>query len=93
MSSFSVFGRTVPVRYEELASNESGEYDTDTKEIKISSSLTGDELTITEVHELFHATWDRIGLDQARLAIEIEEVIVQNFATVVVENYQLTRRK
>jgi len=91
---FVVFGQLVPIEYEDgLARNEgsAGEYCDKEKFIKIDSELEGDDLSLTQIHEGGHAVCDRIGLSQG-ISKELEEVIVDSFATFIVENFKLTPR-
>lgn len=43
------------------------------------------EITHTFLHELFHAAVYRLGLNNAQFSHDIEEIIVDNFASVLVE--------
>lgn len=91
---FNVFGLTVPVYYQDLSQTTSGEFVL--KEIKIDKSLRGYESDHAHIHELGHALFERIGLSQTgisrALSGDLEEIIVDSFATVMVENFRLYPR-
>jgi hypothetical protein len=89
MAHFNVFGREVPVRIQEMDAKDAGEYCETKKEITINTSQKGELLVPTMVHELFHATVDRVALIQTGISDDMWEVIVENFATVVCENFDL----
>ena len=43
----------------------------------------------TLIHEVGHAMFARVGLNQTEISSDIEEVIVENFATVMCENFDI----
>lgn len=66
-----------------------GEYDTESKEIKLSIDLKskpieGKSLEWVFLHELGHKLIDTIHLDQA-INGKLEEVIVSNFASLIID--------
>lgn len=69
-----------------------GYFQDDTKEIGVDAGLRGDALEGTVLHELFHATLDRLHIQQ-QLSRQMVEVIVENLAVAVVDNYHLRWRK
>lgn len=87
---FLVFGIKVKVYYKNLRDQGyAGLYYYDSRHIELDKTLTKKEESVTSLHELFHATSDRLGLRNTGLRQEIEEVIVDNFAKVVEENFIL----
>lgn len=38
-------------------------------------------------HEMFHLAWNRVGKNQTSIPHDLQELIVENFATVVDENF------
>ena len=54
--------------------------------IEIDDSLKGDDLKITVCHEIAHAVLLRLGFENTSLPHELEELIVDNIAKVLVEN-------
>lgn len=59
-------------------------------EIVINKNQSKDDKTHTLLHELGHALFIRCGLMQANISSEIEEIIVENFATMITEQFKLT---
>ena len=61
--------------------------------IEISSSHKDKNSTLhTLVHEMMHAMCTRVGIDQA-ISNEMEEMLSENVATMMVENFELKFRK
>lgn len=67
-----------------------GLFDPDKELIKVDSELIGDQYFITIIHELVHGVIYRTGIDQAKLSEGVEEVICENVAVAIVENFKLT---
>ena len=63
--------------------------DRSTNTIYIEAAQTSEEKWHTLLHEIGHAVFGRVGLVQS-ISPEIEEVIVENFATAIIENNLLT---
>ncbi len=89
---FNVFGLIVPVIKEKGLFDRGfvGYYDPVKKQIKVDSNQKGIELTHTVIHELGHTLFDRCGILQSKIQPELVEVIVENFATMMVENFRVT---
>lgn len=66
-----------------------GVYEPQKKLITIDDQLSHDEELHTELHEVLHAAWDRLSLNQTAIPREVQEIIVDGFATVLVENYKI----
>lgn len=64
-----------------------------TKEIYIEKALPKDDKLHTFIHELGHALLWRVGMTQANIPPEIEELIVENNATMITEMFNLTIKK
>ena len=94
VKSLLVLGRKVPVKRSDLRDlSAAGAYCPQTKTIFIESTLKpGDFMTETLLHELFHAAFDRVSLGQS-VTREIEEIIVDQMAVVVSENFTLSPKK
>src|SRR6185503_14025827 len=96
-----VFGTLVPIyRVKGLMAGSAlpelgqafGYFHEETKVIGVDADLKGDALEGTVLHELFHATLDRLHVQQ-QLSRALVEVIVENLAVAVVDNYRLRWRK
>lgn len=90
-----VFGSLVPaflVKGMTKAEGALGFYESENRFIGIDSSLRGDKLEATMVHELFHAMFHRLYLSQ-QIPPELEEVIIENLVVVLFDNYKVSPRK
>lgn len=91
---FNVFGKEI--KHFEVSvppgSDFMGEYFTNEEEIHVDVSLSQAQKDHTEVHELLHATTYRAGLSDTAIPSDVWEVIVDQFATVLLENYNLIRK-
>lgn len=91
---FSVFGKEVR-HFEiepEIDGDFSGAYYPSKEEIHVDKNLSEEDKTHTEVHELFHATVNRAGLINTSITPDVWEVIVDQFSTVLNDNYKLIRK-
>lgn len=84
---FKVFGLDVPVKLEDIShTNYDGYFDPVKKEIIIHSD--SQDVFNTMIHELLHSGWFRLGLNQTSIPYDIQELIVENFATLIDENFE-----
>lgn len=86
----SVFGRKIKVYYKNIT--DCVGY-TDYKKIVIKTKIKEDYRIEVILHELFHCALERTGIKQAELSHDLEEIIVDNLAKVVNENFLLTVKK
>lgn len=95
MKVAKVFGKNIPIKKQKglIEQNCAAFYCYDTDSITIDSSLKGEQLTATLLHEMGHALFRRAGLEQSKIPTCLEEIIVEQFATVVIENFKLTPKK
>lgn len=83
-----IFGKDYPVIKKALkAQNLEGYFTGDVLEIE--ETLTGAEETQTELHEFFHAVNERLGFVQTSISEDLWELIVENYARALVENYEI----
>lgn len=59
------------------------------KRITIDENLDPEESMQTEIHEVLHACWFRLSLNQTQIPGSLQEVIVDTFATALTENYKI----
>lgn len=69
-----------------------GECDFQNKLIKIDASLTGQMKDETIIHELIHAALHRLSWRQAGLMGPLEELLADQLAKVISENFKLSPR-
>lgn len=95
MKSLNVLGKRVPLKKVKGLTRDTGMlayYDTELKLIAYDHDLAADKIMPTLIHEMVHAMFDRSGLSQAKLPLELEEVIAEVFQTVLLENFKVTPR-
>ena len=93
---FNVFGKIVTLKEVKNLSSDRGiygEYNPKSSVIIISKELKGDIRKITELHEFFHSCINRLGLHNAQLSSDLEEILVDGLATALVENASIKWKK
>lgn len=93
--SLNIFGRKTPVKVvNNLAKDHSlhGLFSKEKNQILIAEDQSKEEAVHTLVHEILHAMSHRGGLSQA-LSHDIEEVLAEQIATVICENFTLSLKK
>lgn len=89
-NSVVVFGQTINVvKKKNLLKEEEayGIYDPESKTIYIDEDLPPKTARETLIHECGHALFDRAGLSQSKIASDLEEIIVEQFTIMFVENF------
>lgn len=84
-----IFGQKIKVVREKGLGQRTGlagYYDPAKGLIAVDAELKGNEFNQTVLHEFFHAVFIRVGLPQARVSHDAHEMIVENFATAMIEN-------
>lgn len=86
----NVFGKSIPVfKVTGLMDKDAyGYYSEEHQQIGIDADLKGDMLEHTIIHELFHAVLDRLHCQQ-QMAPEFLEVVVENLALSVIDNFKV----
>ena len=93
--TFNVFGLKIKLIFDRGLGNRTGwqgYYCDQKKHIAIDDSLKDFQLNQTIWHEFFHAVFYRVGLPQTKISNEVQEMIVENFATATVENAKMLKR-
>jgi len=85
LKKFNIFGWSVPVLCMVIDENLHGFFDSAKKEIVMHKNA--DEKFHTMMHEFGHAVWFRTGMNQTGIPISMQEIIVENFASAFVENF------
>jgi len=87
--TLTVFGWKIPIlRLPTIKDNMYGFYDDEAKVIVVDETLKGRELVETMIHEMFHATLDRLYV-HAQLDDKFAEVIVEGLTIAIVENFEV----
>jgi Zn-dependent peptidase ImmA (M78 family) len=94
MKKVNVLGRVVPIYRLDLGESPfHAYYDLDNKTITMDSSLKGELFMHVLLHEIGHAIFCRGGLQQTQISHDLQELIVEQFATVIAENFTLKPKK
>lgn len=70
-----------------------GYYDPNKKLIVVDASLKGDDYICTLIHEVIHALFHRAGLHQTKIPSAVEEMICEQVATVITENFSVSAKR
>lgn len=91
LNNLNIYGTKVEISLEVLENKElAGFYDPVKNHITISSEY--DCRFHTLIHEIGHVIWNRLGLNQTQVPLDIQEIIVEGFATAFVENYDQLKK-
>jgi hypothetical protein len=85
----NIFGKGFPIVREDIIGSHNSLGLFDNEKIILDISLDGDELIQTELHELIHAVAERTGLTRTSINGDLWEVLCENIARAIVENYKL----
>lgn len=94
--TFNIFGMKIRlIKEKDLAvkTGFSGVFYPPTKRIHIDAGYTGDKSMQVTLHEFLHAVIYRTGIDQVKLDEGVEEILCENIATALVENFTLKCKK
>lgn len=98
--TLNIFGKKVRVlKKTQLAQDAdsdmelAGYYDPVNSVIAVHEKLVGDAFFHTLVHEIAHAVMHRTGVMQSRISPDIQEVLCENIATAITENFDLRAKK
>ena len=93
MKKKTILGKTLTYVKEDLSDQGvAGYFDPDAAIISLHKDLRGDQLKYIQLHEEFHAVWDRLGLNRTSVPDDLQEVIVDGFALFMVEHYKLREK-
>lgn len=92
-SVYSIFGMPFTVYLtDELEPNIVGLCLYDTQTILIKKDLDQESFNVTLIHELLHAFMRRLGYENA-LTMQTEEILIDQIAKMLNENFTLKQRK
>ena len=91
---FNIFGIKVKMKIDsKLPANVAGQYEPAKEVISLNALHETDrELMHTILHELGHCMFYRVSINQA-VSYEVHEFIVNNFATMILENFDVRMKK
>ena len=87
-ASVMVLGRKVPIKYEVGVTEKFGlvgYYDPAVRNIVIDAAVSGDELNLCLYHEIGHALFCRLGLNQTSISQDLQEIIVEGYSWLIKE--------
>ena len=88
-----VLGKKVKVKFRDMTEeNVCGHYVYAENLIEINNKMNLETQQITLIHELIHATFFRAGILNAKVSHDIEEVICDQVAKVITENFKLIKK-
>jgi hypothetical protein len=87
-----VFGESIPVKVIKNLKDQGilGKYDSKNKEISICSSTKASDKDQVLLHELTHCVIDVLGLYNAQLSHDLEEILADNISKAITDNFRLT---
>lgn len=88
--ALNIFGKSFPIVREDILEKQGNLGLFDLEKIILDQSLDGVELIETEIHEAIHAIAERTGLTRTSISSDLWEVIAENIARALVENYRIT---
>jgi len=92
-ADLSIFGVTYTVFVtDELDPNYCGMCVFDTQTILVKKDLPQDVFNITLIHEMLHAFMNRLSYENA-ITRQTEELLIDQIAKLMVENFKITKRK
>lgn len=92
IKSLNVFGQKIKISHKKMDEDYLGLFYPAENRIEINVNCPKEKLEETIIHELFHATFKRSALDQCHISSDAQEIIVEQFAKVICENFKLTKK-
>lgn len=94
IKNLDVLGKKIKVVFRDMTEeNVCGHYIYSSNLIEINNMLTKETQEITLIHELIHAVFFRAGVLNTKVSEDIEEIICDQVAKVITENFKLTKNK
>lgn len=93
---YTIFGKTIRVFYKIGPLNKEdtlrGYYDPENKVIYIDARQSRQEQLQTTIHELVHGLVDRLGFHQTNFDHNLEELLCENVAEMLLENFNISKK-
>jgi hypothetical protein len=86
----NVYGKQYRVLKSKTDDKTDAEVDFDAQLITVKEDQVGDTYMHSVIHELIHCIFNRISLNQTAVKDDLEEIICDNIATVMIENFVIT---
>ena len=90
--SINVFGKTCPVKITSLDDNFLGLFYYDEFRIEISDKCPKEKFDEIFIHEAVHAVFNRSSLNQCAISHDAQEIICDQVAKFITENFKLTKK-
>lgn len=88
-----IFGKTYTIHQGKMNDAYAGLCDYQSQKITIHEQCKGDDFTATLIHEVLHAAFQRMSVKQTGLHSQAEELIVDQLANVMTENFRIKLKK
>lgn len=86
MKKLNIFGEKISVKVKKTSDpSHAGEFHPESKLILIHPEYENKMHTLA--HEFVHAVWSRSGLNQTKTSHDVQEIVCENVATALVENF------
>lgn len=93
LKSIDVLGKKIKINFRDMTKeNVCGHYVYESNLIEINSQLNKETQEVTLLHELIHAVFFRSGILNAKVSQDAEEIICDQVAKVIQENFKLIRK-
>ena len=91
MKSVLIFGKDIKIIPGDLrVKGLDGYFDPQSLTIHIEKTLKGDEKSHTLIHEMVHAVFHRVSINQTSLHPDVQEIICDSIATALTENFKIS---
>ena len=93
LKTIDVLGKKVKIVFRDMTvENVCGHYVYDKSLIEINNTLSKETQEVTLLHELIHAVFFRSGILNTKVSPDAEEIICDQVAKVIQENFKLVKK-
>lgn len=93
MKSFDVLGKKIKVIFRDMTEEAiCGHYLYMDNIIEVNTAMNRETQEVTLIHELVHAVMYRSGVTNTKISSDTEEVICDQVAKVITENFKLVKK-
>lgn len=90
--TLNILGRKIKVVFKKLDERYCGLYYDKEGLIEINTDMDESKTNISILHEVLHSIFFRSGLDQTNIGHDLQEIICDQFAKAICENFTLKRK-